>query len=163
MINKEQKMENAMEENNKFFEKTLKETVREFNVNPSDKAWIISSSSSNEIYSGLSNLDILKNTFKNDWENCEKHEMDEYSIQKVFNYRLQMIGYINVDEIDEEFHISVRHLQSKEKDIIKEFVESLKKSKEYIKTDEKKFHILETSTNFNESFTYQEIVYGGLK
>jgi len=41
-------------------------------------------------------------------------------------------------------------------------VESLKKSKEYIKTDEKKFHILITSTNFNKSLTYQEIINGAL-
>jgi len=153
-----------MKENNNLFEEASKETVREFNINSGDKAWIIFSSldNNNKIYSGLSNLDILKNTFKKDWKIYEEHEMDEYSIQKLFNYRMQMMGYINVDETDGEFHISVRHLLSKEKDIIKGFVESLKKSKEYIKTDEKKFHILITSTNLNESFTYQEIINGAL-
>jgi len=153
-----------MKENNKFFEEASKETVREFNINSGDKAWIITSSLDNDIkvHSGLTNLDILKNTFKNDWKIYKEHEMDEYSIQKLINYRAQMVGYINVDETDGEFHISVRHLLSKEKNIIKGFVESLKKSKEYIKTDEKKFHILITSTNFNESFTYQEIINGAL-
>jgi len=76
-------------------------------------------------------LRILINTFKNDWKICEEHEMDEYSIQKLFNYRLQMTGRIIVDETDGEFNISVRHLLDKENDTIKRFVESLKKSKEY--------------------------------
>jgi hypothetical protein len=130
-------------------------------INSGDKAWIICQHE-DKVYAGLTNLSILKNTFKNDWKICEEHEMDEYSIQKLFNYRLQMTGRIIVDETDGEFNISVRHLKAEEKDTIKRFVESLKKSKEYIKTDEKKFIILETSSNFSESFTYQEIINGAL-
>jgi len=115
-----------MKENNKFFEEASKETVREFNINSDDKAWIITSSldNNNKVYSGLSNLSILKNTFKNDWKICEEHEMDEYSIQKLFNYRAQMVGCIKIDETDGEFHISVRHLRTEEKNIIKRFAES---------------------------------------
>jgi hypothetical protein len=136
---------------------------QEFNINSDDKAWIIYPPSSNEIHAGLSNLDILKNTYKRDWKIYEEHEMDENSIQKLFNYRMQMMGYIKVDETDGEFNISVRHLMDREKDTIKRFVESLKKSKEYIKTDEKKFHIFETrNSNLNWSFTYQEIISGAL-
>jgi len=75
-------MENAMKENNKLFEEPVKGTVKKFNINSGDKAWIITSSLDNDIkvHSGLTNLDILKNTFKKDWKIYEEHEMDEYSI-----------------------------------------------------------------------------------
>jgi CRISPR/Cas system endoribonuclease Cas6 (RAMP superfamily) len=143
----------------RLFEEVLRETIREFEINPDHRAWFISSSY--EVFGGFTHKKILEDNFKNDWELYRNQNMDEYSIQNIFEDRMIMMNYFKIGEINGEFYLSIRNFGSQEKDTIQGFIESLKKSKEYV-IDESKIHISVISSDYQDTFTFKQVVNGKL-
>ena len=115
--------------NEKLFEEVLKETIREYNINPNHRAWFVSPTG--RILGGLTHRSIIKENFKKDWEAMKDSNEEEYAILDTFEQRLIRTGSIKIGEFDDNFYTTILQLDSAEKDMIQGFVESLVKASKY--------------------------------
>jgi hypothetical protein len=120
----------------------LLETIRDYEIDPSHKAWFILSDG--RILGGFTHRSIIKNNFEKDWKVVKDSNEEEWIIIETFEKRLMMTGSIRIGEFDNNFYVILLHLDSIEKDMIQGFVESLIKRTEY-DTLSSKMHISNTS------------------
>ena len=113
----------------KLSEEVLKETIREYNINPNHRAWFVSPDG--RMLGGLTHRSIIKENFKKDWEAMKDSDEEEYFILEIFEQRLIKTGSLKIGELNNIFCVTVLQFDDIEKAIIQGFVESLVKASKY--------------------------------
>jgi len=107
----------------------LLETIRNYKVNPEDRAWFISQDGS--IYGGFTHHSIIKSNFIKDWEAVKNSKEEEWTIIETFEQRLIKTGSAKIGEFNEKFYLTVLYFNDIIRDMIQGFVISLIEAKEY--------------------------------
>ena len=109
-----------------LFEQILKEVTYNWAINKNDRSWFITTKG--DLLGGINHKLILKNNFKEEWDNLKSNGLEDFEIEKVFEDRFIKMGYVIVGEMN-EFYSIIYKLDNRIKNALQGFAKSILKIK----------------------------------